>query len=163
MVFYYLISILLLFPLSIIAQTSEQKIDIVQSYLDAAFQKDIETQRSHMSEQIIDYHPTILAAPAKGIDELLMGWNNTMQPLDSVNYERTGSGLVRLTDGVLYGEWVLETGMVHMKFPNTKEWIKMQMVGLYKIEKGKIIEVRNFGNMMDLYQQMGYTLTPPGK
>ena len=154
--FFFLISI------GAFAQTSTEKIEIVQNYLDAAFSKDTNTQMSLMSEEIIDYHPTVLAPPAKGKEELIMGWNNTMNPLDSVVYSRTGSGIVELQDGEFQGEWVLETGMVKMKFPGVEKWIELQMVGLYQVENGLITVVRNFGNMLDLYQQMGYTLTSPG-
>jgi hypothetical protein len=145
------------------AQNKDERIVIVQKYLDAAFKKDIDTQRLLLDDHVIDYHPTVLASPSRGKNELLMGWNNMMQPLDSISYERTGTGLVDLQDGDFSGEWVLETGLVHMKPTGSNEWIKVQMIGIYLVENRKIREVRNFGNMLDLYQQMGYSLTPPGK
>ena len=57
-------TLFILLSLGAFAQTSTEKIKIVQNYLDAAFSKDTDTQMSLMSVEIIDYHPTVLAPPA---------------------------------------------------------------------------------------------------
>jgi len=135
--------------------------DIIKNYLEAAFNKEYQVQASYMPPEIIDFHPTILAPPARGKEALINGWKQSVEPMDSVKYHREGLGITDFHEGELTGNWVIEAGLVEAKFKGMTEWVKFQMVGLYKLEDGLIVEVRNFGNLLDMYQQMAYTLVPP--
>ena len=139
------------------------KVQVVKDYLQAAFNKDYSRQKTFMHQDIVDYHPTVLSPPAKGKEELINGWKNTMQSMDSIIYIRKGIGIVSFMEGELLGEWVVESGLVKSKFQGVEQWVEFQMTGLYKVESGLIKEVHNFGNTLDIYQQLGYSLEPPKK
>ena len=158
---YWILIFLVLFSFVIQAKSNIQEVAIVKEYLKAAFDKQYQIQASYMHPDIIDYHPTILAPPAKGKEALINGWKQSVEPMDSVKYHRKGLGTTDFYEGDLTGKWVFEAGLVEAKFKGMNKWVSFQMVGLYRIEDNLIIEVHNYGNLLDMYQQMGYTLVPP--
>ena len=70
---YWMVIFLVLFSFVIQAQPNMQDIAIVKEYLEAAFDKQYQVQASYLHPDIIDYHPTILAPPAKGKEALING------------------------------------------------------------------------------------------
>ena len=140
---------------------SDNKIRIVQQYLEHAFNEEHEQQKALIHLDIIDYHPTVLMEPARGREELIKGWKKTTESMDFVTYKSSGIGILNITDGELEGEWVVTIGTISSNFKGVETAVLSQMVGCYKVENGLITEIRNFGNIMDIYQQLGYTLAPP--
>ena len=160
----FTISILICSQFFLLGQSEKSdntKIQVVNDYLNYAFNEELEKQKSLMHPDIIDYHPTVLIEPAKGREELIKGWQGTTAAMDSVTYKNIGVGILTIPKGGLSGEWVVTTGILTSKFKGIETPVSSQMVGFYKVEDGLIKEVRNFGNILDIYQQLGYTLAPP--
>ena len=78
----------------------DNKIQVVTAYLAAAFKGDYEKQKQLMHPEIVDYHPTVLLPPARGKEELIKGWMDSVEPMDSVIYTRQGIGMTTLDGGV---------------------------------------------------------------
>ena len=140
---------------------SDKKIQIVKQYLEHAFNEEHDGQKALMHPDIIDYHPTILQEAARGRGELIKGWQETTKSMESVSYKNAGIGILNIIEGELVGEWVVTNGTITSNFMGMESAVISQMVGFYKVENGLITEVRNFGNILDIYQQLGYTLTAP--
>jgi len=136
------------------------KTELVEAYLHYAFTEQYEKQGELMHPQIVDYHPTVLQNPARGRQELIKGWRETRESLSSASYEMSGIGELLITDGDMSGKWIVTTGILKTKFRGSDKQLRSHMVGFYKIEGGLIKEVRNYGNLLDIYLQMGYTLLP---
>ncbi len=114
-----------------------------------------------MDDNIVDHHPTVLAAPTRGSDELLESLKTSIQLFDTVTYEQIGGGIVNMDRGYLTGDWVFDAKEIKARSAINGTWIKFHMTGVYKIENKKIVEVHNYGNILDIYRQMGYELVAP--
>ncbi len=158
-----LILVLLTVKTSVQAQSQtfeDQKINVVNEYLKAAFLGDTVAQSKWLHPEVVDYHTTILRAPSMGKKELIEGWRQSLQLFETIEYQKTSTGLCNLT-GFLNGEWVVTYGMVKGKSSTMEKGISYQMTGFYKVENGLIMEIRNFGDSFDIYSKLGYTVNPP--
>jgi len=159
------ILLIMIFSISVLTSAQSQTIqsldiEIVENYLEAAFSKNYEAQKSLMHPNIIDYHPTVLEKPANGKNTLIQGWKDTVKSMDSVRYTSHGIGGLAIKEGEHKGNWIVTIGEVTSYFKGNKTPINSQMVGMYRIDNGLIKEVRNYGNLLDIYLQLGFTLQP---
>lgn len=145
-----------------IEASENKKITTTKAYLESAFAGNHKLQETFMHPQIIDYHPTVLLNPSKGKERVIKDWKNSLSTFKSVEYKIISIGLCEF-DGDLTGEWVVVYGIINANVEGITKSISYQLTSFYKLENNLIREVRNFGNIMDVYTQMGYKIQAPTK
>ena len=145
-----------------IAYDGAAEMEVVDEFLVAIQNADMETARSLITDESITYGPAVTdSLTANEWNELWV--DNFKNRIKEISYERTASRYFLVTpqqNPLLSGHWVMEWGIMSSNYLNGTS-ASFWWHGAFKVEDGKIALSRVFYDRADLLTQTGWSLQPP--
>src|SRR6267142_4300558 len=138
----------------------EQNKEVAKKYADAGAKGDSTTLEAILSDSLRLYGPGLNDSTTKTKDLMFWknGWKNDWVSLD---YDRAALIAFTIPEGEKFpGDWVSDWGKWTVKEKNGRS-VAFWWNGVFQVKTGKIVVGRTFLNMNDVFQQEGYTITPP--
>lgn len=138
--------------------TAEADMQVVGDYINAIVSGDLAKAKSLMSDKFILYGPG--AADSSNAQKELASWteNYKTQSNRKVNFI---TQTFKAVAGNLQGNWVSLWGTYTCTMEGKNVTLPFQSTS--RVENGRITRVSIYYDNLNLFMQLGYTLTPPKK
>lgn len=145
--------------------SGEKELEIVDNYIKAFTSKDITKANSYLADQYIAYGPKMTDSVT--VEQQTEMWTSNFNELiSSIDYTRVYRKYVQVTPlevevPATAGNWVLEWGRMNLTYKDSPDSVTFWWHTAFRVDGGKIDVSRSFYDFMDIYEQRGYTISPP--
>lgn len=139
---------------------SEANVALIDQYVQAVEDLDYESIENVLDESYLGLGPSVGDSIRKPevIETLKINFEHLYE---SIDYDRSNSIAVTLTDGPEKGDWVSTWAELTITYKEDQNQVRLWTNSVYKIENGKIIKSYTFYNEADAMEQLGYVFINP--
>lgn len=142
--------------------SEKMNVDLVEKYVQAVEDADIDTMESLLSEEYLGLGPSMNDSIGKSL--LLENWKFLSETYyESLVYKRSRNASVIIDSGDNKGEWVSNWSELTVVFKLDHQSVTIWSNTVYKIENDKIVRSFTFYNEADALEQLGYVFVHPGE
>ena len=159
---YILIFIPFLLSCSSNENSEKKNVDLIEKYVQAVEDADIDTMESILSDEYLGLGPSINDSIGKSL--VLENWKFLSETYyETVVYKRSRSASVIIDSGDNKGEWVSNWAELTVVFALDHQSVTIWSNTVYQVEDDKIIKSFTFYNEADALEQLGYVFVHPGE
>ena len=137
--------------------TTEENIVLIDRYVTAVENKDVELMASLLHDDYKGYGPSVTDSTDKA--QALESWKYLAEEYyEQIKYDALQNIAVTIDDGPQKGDWVSNWALLSLRFKDGRGPVKLYVNVVYRIENGQIIHSRTFYNEADVLRQLGYYL-----
>lgn len=134
--------------------SSEENVNIIQDYIQAVEDNDVEAMARYLSDDYIGIGPSVSDTITK--EEALIFWQKNSEELyEKIEYSRSRIFPITVKEGDYPGDWVTNFALLDIEYQNGDQ-VKLLTNTSYMIKDGKISRSFTFYNEADVLRQLNY-------
>jgi ketosteroid isomerase-like protein len=135
-----------------------ENLAVIEKYIKAVEEKDIETMGSLLSDDYVGYGPSFSDSTNK--EKAIANWKDVAENLyEKIEYTRTVNIATKVAGVRHPGNYVSDWASLKITYKDGRGPVFLNMNAVYRIENGKINLSRTFYNEADVLRQLGYSYT----
>lgn len=141
-------------------KVSQANVELIENYIDAVEDMDLEAMNSYLAEDYVGLGPSYGDSVNK--TGAVANWKKNVEELyQNIEYKRSRNVPTKVDSGENQGDWVSNWAELEITFRDNRGTVTIWTNTIYQIADGKIVKSYTFYNEADALRQLGYVFINP--